>query len=407
MITFIICIVVLSLVLIVIGIFVFQNPKDNLTNNKRDDFEILLVEEGGGNKYPPWISGQAGSLLRQRPSRSNDYQFTLPRPLPVMHNNNNLQRNQILNKKNMEPSLTRLEQNFEISCGNLNDPIVGEGASKPDCDPHAKDMRNQTGQEIRKSAVNDSAVPDSHEMRDVPVAGIRYSSPLVSTERPITDLVGNRRRRPIHNTMTRAVSTLGNAANDKDCSSISATLVSSPSNCNGGSAPDHSTTVNSPPADPKITDGNQNVSMLTVQAITALPQLSIQDLQLTRVLGGGAFGQVWQGDWKGTPVAVKILSYQPPGIANAENNDRKIQQGDLSAAALPTAALSSFEAEVAMLASLRHPNICLYMGASLIPPNRAIVTELVSRGSLWDALRTAEIFPVTQTHFFSSGYLLC
>jgi len=47
-----------------------------------------------------------------------------------------------------------------------------------------------------------------------------------------------------------------------------------------------------------------------------------------------------------------------------------------------------FKAEVAILAGLRHPNICLFMGACLTPPHRAIVTELVSRGSLWDALRT-------------------
>ncbi len=36
---------------------------------------------------------------------------------------------------------------------------------------------------------------------------------------------------------------------------------------------------------------------------------------------------------------------------------------------------------------MRHPNICLYMGACLKPPNRAIITELASNGSLWDALR--------------------
>jgi len=47
---------------------------------------------------------------------------------------------------------------------------------------------------------------------------------------------------------------------------------------------------------------------------------------------------------------------------------------------------------VSMLARLRHPNICLYMGACLDPPNRAIVTELVSRGSLWEVLRTPNLF---------------
>lgn len=36
---------------------------------------------------------------------------------------------------------------------------------------------------------------------------------------------------------------------------------------------------------------------------------------------------------------------------------------------------------------MRHPNICLYMGACISPPNRAIITELAANGSLWDALR--------------------
>jgi len=36
---------------------------------------------------------------------------------------------------------------------------------------------------------------------------------------------------------------------------------------------------------------------------------------------------------------------------------------------------------------MRHPNVCLYMGACVEPPNLAIVTELAAHGSLWDALR--------------------
>jgi serine/threonine protein kinase len=55
------------------------------------------------------------------------------------------------------------------------------------------------------------------------------------------------------------------------------------------------------------------------------------------------------------------------------------------------AMVADFKAEVDMLGSLRHPNICLFMGACLSPPNRAIVTELVSRGSLWEALRRSAL----------------
>src|SRR3546814_4608722 len=45
-----------------------------------------------------------------------------------------------------------------------------------------------------------------------------------------------------------------------------------------------------------------------------------------------------------------------------------------------------------MLARLRHPNVCLFMGASLAAPNRAIVMELVQRGSIWEVLRTPSLF---------------
>jgi serine/threonine protein kinase len=55
------------------------------------------------------------------------------------------------------------------------------------------------------------------------------------------------------------------------------------------------------------------------------------------------------------------------------------------------AMVADFKAEVDMLGSLRHPNICLFMGACLSPPHRAIVTELVSRGSLWEALRRSAL----------------
>ena len=52
-----------------------------------------------------------------------------------------------------------------------------------------------------------------------------------------------------------------------------------------------------------------------------------------------------------------------------------------------TQLLDEFKAEVSILSTLRHPNICLFMGANFTPPNRCIVTELATRGSLWDGLR--------------------
>ena len=99
-------------------------------------------------------------------------------------------------------------------------------------------------------------------------------------------------------------------------------------------------------------------------------EITFSELKLEDVIGGGGFGQVWRATWKGTPVAVKVLT----GSAQAET--------------VPKAVLEEFIAEINMVSGMRHPNICLFMGACLDPPNRAIVTELCEHGSLWDALRS-------------------
>jgi serine/threonine protein kinase len=41
-----------------------------------------------------------------------------------------------------------------------------------------------------------------------------------------------------------------------------------------------------------------------------------------------------------------------------------------------------FEREIAILASIRHPNVVNFIGASHRPPNRCLVTEYCARGSL-------------------------
>ena len=98
-------------------------------------------------------------------------------------------------------------------------------------------------------------------------------------------------------------------------------------------------------------------------------KIKFSELKLEDVIGGGGFGQVWKAKWKGTPVAVKVLT----GTAQAEK--------------IPKAVLEEFIGEINMVSGMRHPNICLFMGACLDAPNRAIITELCENGSLWDALR--------------------
>ncbi|KAI9122231.1 hypothetical protein K1719_006920 [Acacia pycnantha] len=88
------------------------------------------------------------------------------------------------------------------------------------------------------------------------------------------------------------------------------------------------------------------------------------DLVLKERIGSGSFGTVHLAEWNGSDVAVKILMEQD---FHAEK-------------------YKEFLREVAIMKRLRHPNIVLFMGAVTQPPNLSIVTEYLSRGSLYRLL---------------------
>ncbi|KAL0641460.1 hypothetical protein Bca4012_102859 [Brassica carinata] len=88
------------------------------------------------------------------------------------------------------------------------------------------------------------------------------------------------------------------------------------------------------------------------------------DLNVKERIGAGSFGTVHRAEWHGSDVAVKILMEQD---FHAER-------------------VNEFLREVAIMKRLRHPNIVLFMGAVTQPPNLSIVTEYLSRGSLYRLL---------------------
>jgi tRNA A-37 threonylcarbamoyl transferase component Bud32 len=112
-------------------------------------------------------------------------------------------------------------------------------------------------------------------------------------------------------------------------------------------------------------------------------EIAYEELEVGKLIGGGGFGQVYRGRWRGTNVAIKIL-------LTAVQSD------------VDDSLVDDFREECEILASLRHPNICLFIAAVMQPPKRAIVTELVSRGSLWEALRGQAPLPEPQDRHYAT-----
>jgi len=100
----------------------------------------------------------------------------------------------------------------------------------------------------------------------------------------------------------------------------------------------------------------KNLTAASDAASSLHSPIPFDELKMNRLIGGGGFGQVWSAMWRGTPVAVKLLS--------ASSEAESVQK----------AILQEFVAEINMLSGMRHPNVCLYIGACLEPSNRAIVT---------------------------------
>ncbi|KAG4148496.1 hypothetical protein ERO13_D05G289200v2 [Gossypium hirsutum] len=96
------------------------------------------------------------------------------------------------------------------------------------------------------------------------------------------------------------------------------------------------------------------------------------ELVLKERIGAGSFGTVHRAEFRGCEVAVKILMEQ----------DFHIER------------FREFLREVSIMKCLRHPNIVLFMGAVTQPPKLSIVTEYLSRRSLFRLLQMPDAWKV-------------
>jgi tRNA A-37 threonylcarbamoyl transferase component Bud32 len=83
-------------------------------------------------------------------------------------------------------------------------------------------------------------------------------------------------------------------------------------------------------------------------------------------IGEGGFGEIYLGNWQGKKVAIKKLTLK--NLRVGDNN------------------LSKFINEINIISSLRHPNIVLYMGASVDKGNYYMISEYLPNGTLFDLL---------------------
>ena len=96
--------------------------------------------------------------------------------------------------------------------------------------------------------------------------------------------------------------------------------------------------------------------------------LNASEITIGKKLGTGSFGEVYEGAYFGTPVAVKEL------FANKLSDDLIVE----------------FTQECNLFKDMRHPNIVLFMGSAFDAPKLYMVMELCEYGSVMNLYTNIE-----------------
>jgi hypothetical protein len=99
-------------------------------------------------------------------------------------------------------------------------------------------------------------------------------------------------------------------------------------------------------------------------------QIDFNTLKLGKKIAEGYFGEVYKGTYLQKKVAIKRLKFS--NASDALEHEKIIHK---------------LKEEAAVMSSLRHPNILLFMGLCSKLPNICIVTEFADNGNLYDVLQ--------------------
>lgn len=160
---------------------------------------------------------------------------------------------------------------------------------------------------------------------------------------------------------------------------------SGPNDSPNGNAPSHpragalraSTTSTSLSVSPTLVTKPSTINLNPGTAVEGANEWEIEptDLEFIKSLGQGASGEVFQGTFKGEPVAIKVLK--------TNNTDSEVEE---------------FKKEFSVLVSFSSPYIIRFKGACLAD-RLCMVMEFCPHGSLYDLLRSPD-FVMTWELFF-------
>ena len=121
--------------------------------------------------------------------------------------------------------------------------------------------------------------------------------------------------------------------------------------------------------------------------------IPFKELKFLKKIGEGGFGEVYLGLWNEKKVAIKKISFinkKEKDPFHLKKNSKDYQNKINNNFNLKSILLK-FIKEIDIISNLRHPNIVLFMGASISNNNCYLITEYIENGNLFDLLHKKKL----------------